>query len=91
MNHKKEKQKIIESAKKSLVELRKVAEQVIDLSELDPEKAKTAAAAKRLAVEDSFAILELIRLEQEKLDAGEKETDSTKKNEFFGIESRLNK
>lgn len=86
MDYKKEREKIISSAKKSLVELRKVAEQVIDLSELDPEKAKQAAASKRLAVEDSFAILQII---QEQEDILVDRTKGETKNDFFGVESKI--
>ena len=46
MDYKEERLKIIESAKKSLVELRKVAEQKIDIYEVEPEKIKQAAASK---------------------------------------------
>ena len=45
--------KVILAAEKALVELEKVIRQNIDLNELDPEKAKTAAQAKWVAIEDS--------------------------------------
>ena len=52
--------RVIEAAEKALVELEKVIKQNIDLSELDPEKAKTAAQAKWVAIEDSLKIIEKI-------------------------------
>ena len=52
--------RIIDASEKALVELEKVIKQNIDLSELDPEKAKTAAQAKWVAIEDSLKIIEKI-------------------------------
>ena len=46
--------KVIEAADKALIELDKVIRQTIDLVELDPEKAKTAAQAKWVAIDDSL-------------------------------------
>lgn len=86
MDYKKEKEMIIESAKKSLVELRKVAEQIIDLAELDPEKARTAAAAKKLAVQDAFEILNLIQIQEGEL---EEKEDKKESDDFFGVESKI--
>ena len=43
-------QKIVQAAEKALIELDKVIRQKIDLVELDPEKAKTAAQAKWLSL-----------------------------------------
>ena len=50
--------KVIEAADKALIELDKVIRQTIDLVELDPEKAKTAAQAKWVAIDDSLKIIE---------------------------------
>ncbi len=77
MNQKKEKLKLIKSARAALVELNKVATQVIDLSELDPEKAKTAAAAKKQAIFDAFDIIERINQEEEMLEEKPKEETTT--------------
>ena len=52
--------KIIAAAEKALVELEKVIRQTIDLVELDPEKAKTAAQAKWVAIDDSLKIIDKI-------------------------------
>ena len=69
--------KVIAAAEKALVELEKVIRQDIDLNELDPEKAKTAAQAKWVAIEDSLKIIDKI----EELDS--KKSD-TKTNTFLG-------
>ena len=53
-------QKIVQAAEKALIELDKVIRQKIDLVELDPEKAKTAAQAKWVAIEASLKIIEKI-------------------------------
>ena len=86
MDYKKERQKIIESAKKSLVELRKVAEQKIDIHEVEPERIKQAAASKKLAIEDSFSILQLIQDQEEILTGVVKEQESK---DIFGVETRI--
>ena len=86
-SYKKEREKIIASAKKSLIELRKVAEQQIDITEVEPEKIKQAAASKRLAIEDSFSILQLIQEQEELLiDAPEKKKEERS---FFGVENKI--
>jgi hypothetical protein len=75
-------QKIVQAAEKALIELDKVIRQKIDLVELDPEKAKTAAQAKWVAIEDSLKIVEKI----EQLT----ETKSTKETKtFLGVENRI--
>ncbi|MDA7992742.1 MAG: hypothetical protein MPJ25_06840 [Pirellulales bacterium] len=79
--------KIIKAAEAALVELEKVARQVIDLSELDPEKAKTAAAAKKQAIFDAFEIIE--RIEDEKTLLEDKNKPKEEKTEFFGVESKI--
>ena len=73
--------RIIEAAEKALIELEKVIKQKIDLSELDPEKAKTAAQAKWVAIEDSLKIIQKI----EELNTNDKK-DAAK---FLGVEDRL--
>ena len=54
------KQRVIDAAEKALIELEKVIIQTIDLQELDPEKAKIAAQAKWVAIDDSLKIIEKI-------------------------------
>lgn len=76
-------QKIVQAAEKALVELDKVIRQKIDLVELDPEKAKTAAQAKWVAIEDSLKIIEKI----EEL-TSKKENVKTNKT-FLGVEERI--
>ncbi len=75
-------QKIVQAAEKALVELDKVIRQKIDLVELDPEKAKTAAQAKWVAIEDSLKIVEKIEQLTEK--KSDKETKT-----FLGVENRI--
>mgnify|MGYP001279121918 FL=1 len=75
--------KVISAAEKALVELDKVIRQTIDLVELDPEKAKMAAQAKWVAIEDSLKIIEKIEeLSEDKKDKKEKKT-------FLGVENRI--
>ena len=76
------KQKVINAAEKALVELEKVIIQTIDLNELDPEKAKIAAQAKWVAIDDSLKIIEKI----EELSEDKKETKSAK---FLSVEERI--
>tara|TARA_B100001142_G_C14058456_1_gene548709 strand:- start:106 stop:348 length:243 start_codon:yes stop_codon:yes gene_type:complete len=75
-------QKIVQAAEKALVELDKVIRQKIDLVELDPEKAKTAAQAKWVAIEDSLKIVE--KIEQLTETKSDKETKT-----FLGVENRI--
>ena len=75
-------QKIIDASEKALVELEKVIRQEINLKELDPEKAKIAAQAKWVAIDDSLKIIEKI----EQLSEGKKENNSGK---FLGVEDRI--
>ena len=74
--------KVISAAEKALIELDKVIRQTIDLVELDPEKAKMAAQAKWVAIEDSLKIIEKIEELSEKKDTKEKKT-------FLGVENRI--
>jgi uncharacterized Fe-S cluster-containing radical SAM superfamily enzyme len=75
--------KIILAAEKALIELEKVIRQNIDLEVLDPEKAKTAAQAKWVAIEDSLKIVEKIEeLSEDKNNTKEKKT-------FLGVENRI--
>jgi hypothetical protein len=75
--------KIIAASEKALVELEKVIRQTIDLVELDPEKAKTAAQAKWVAIDDSLKIIDKI----EEL-ANETKSDKDKKT-FLGVENHI--
>ena len=75
--------KVIEAADKALIELEKVIRQTIDLVELDPEKAKTAAQAKWVAIDDSLKIIEKI----EELTDNKKENKDS--NAFLGVENRI--
>ena len=54
--------KVIEASEIALIELDKVIRQKINLVELEPEKAKIAAQAKWVAIEDSFKIIERIEV-----------------------------
>lgn len=84
MDLKKERNRIIASAQKALVELDKLILQNIDLDELDPEKAKAAAQGKIEAIEGSFKILQRIQEE-----TGEEEEVKKDGKSFFGVEGRL--
>jgi hypothetical protein len=75
--------RVIEAAEKALVELEKVIKQNIDLGELDPEKAKTAAQAKWVAIEDSLKIIEKIE------ELAEKKSENKKSEAFMGVENRV--
>tara|TARA_X000001382_G_C3158631_1_gene175483 strand:- start:450 stop:695 length:246 start_codon:yes stop_codon:yes gene_type:complete len=75
--------KIISAAEKALVELDKVIRQTIDLVELDPEKAKMAAQAKWVAIEDSLKIIEKIE------ELSEKKNNNKEKKTFLGVENRI--
>jgi hypothetical protein len=74
--------KVIEASEIALIELDKVIRQKINLVELEPEKAKIAAQAKWVAIEDSFKIIERI----EELSLGKKTKDEVK---FLGVEDRI--
>ena len=74
--------KVIEAAEVALIELDKVIKQKINLVELEPEKAKIAAQAKWVAIEDSFKIIEKI----EELSLSKKAEDKIK---FLGVEDRI--
>ena len=75
-------QKVIDASEKALIELEKVIRQEINLKELDPEKAKIAAQAKWVAIDDSLKIIEKI----EQLSDNKKENKSVK---FLGVEDRI--
>ena len=75
--------KVIEAAEKALIELEKVIRQTIDLVELDPEKAKTAAQAKWVAIEDSLKIID--KIEELTEDKEKKSENKT----FLGVENRI--
>ena len=74
--------KVIEASEVALVELDKVIRQKINLVELEPEKAKIAAQAKWVAIEDSFKIIQKI----EELSSNKKTEDKVK---FLGVEDRI--
>ena len=76
-------QKIVQAAEKALIELDKVIRQKIDLVELDPEKAKTAAQAKWVAIEDSLKIID--KIEQ----LSEDKEDNKEMKAFIGVENRI--
>jgi len=76
--------KVIEAAQVALLELDKVIRQRIDLVELEPEKAKIAAQAKWVAIEDSFKIIEKIEELSENNIKDKKESVK-----FFGVEDRI--
>jgi len=75
-------QKIVLAAEQALIELDKVIRQKIDLVELDPEKANTAAQAKWVAIEDSLKIIE--KIEQLTESKSSKETKT-----FLSVENRI--
>ena len=75
--------KVIEAADKALIELDKVIRQTIDLVELDPEKAKTAAQAKWVAIDDSLKIIEKIE------ELTNNKTENKDSNTFLGVENRI--
>ena len=75
-------QRVIDASEKALIELEKVIRQEINLKELDPEKAKIAAQAKWVAIDDSLKIIEKI----EQLSDSKKENKSVK---FLGVEDRI--
>ena len=68
---------------KALIELEKVIRQNIDLQELDPEKAKTAAQAKWVAIEDSLKIIDKIE------EISSKKKDNKESKAFLGVENRI--
>ena len=74
--------KVIEASEIALIELDKFIRQKINLVELEPEKAKIAAQAKWVAIEDSFKIIEKI----EELSSDKKAEDKVK---FLGVEDRI--
>ena len=75
--------KVIEASEVALIELDKVIRQKIDLVDLEPEKAKIAAQAKWVAIEDSFRIIEKI---EELSETKENKKESVK---FLGVEDRI--
>jgi hypothetical protein len=74
------KKRIIEAGYKAVDELIKVAEDKIitgDETDLTADKLKNAAATKKLAVEDAFAILNRIELEKELINGESKTKEPT--------------
>ena len=86
MDAKKRRKQIISSSHKALEQLDKLIRQNIDLSELDPEKAKAAAQGKIEAIEGSLKILQVIA-EIEEMDKEVSEINP--KDTFLGVESRV--
>ena len=84
MDFKKERERIVASAQVALKQLDKLIKQDIDLTALDPEKAKAAAQGKIEAIEGSFKILQRIHDELATL---EEKTETTR--DFFGVEGRV--
>ena len=76
-------QRVVKAAEVALIELEKVIRQNIDLVELDPEKAKTAAQAKWVAIEDSLKIID--KIEQ----LSEDKEDNKEMKAFIGVENRI--
>jgi hypothetical protein len=91
---KEKKSRIIKAAYKAVDELIKVAEQeiikLIPEDELAADRLKNAAATKKLAIFDAFAILEKIEEEKEKIDA-EKNIVNKKINTKQGFAERRSK
>jgi hypothetical protein len=92
------KRKLIDAGYKAVDELIKVAEAKIlkyeNDDELGAEKMKNAAAAKRLALEDAFDILDRIQKEEEELDGPKEEAKvkvEPKKTDFLSAEARAKK
>lgn len=87
---KKRVEKVIKSSEKALRELDKLINQNIDLTELDPEKAKAAAQGKIEAIEGSFRIIARIEEEENKLNNVKESTKSeTESRQVVGVESRF--
>ena len=84
MDLKKERERIVKSAEVALKQLDKLIVQNIDLSALDPEKAKAAAQGKIEAIEGSFKIIQ--RIQEELSTLTEKKE---KEKSFFGVENRV--
>lgn len=87
MDYKKERKRIIGSAKIALAQLDKLIRQDIDLEALDPEKAKAAAQGKIEAIEGSFKIVTRLEEEIELLDG--KVQENKQINAFFGVENKV--
>lgn len=75
------KERIIQAGYKAIEELIKVANEKIitgdDQSDLAADKLKNAAATKKLAIEDAFAILSRIESEKELIDGESKQKEPT--------------
>ena len=89
MNDKKLIEEIIEAAYESVEQLKKVAKRKLDDKEMDPEKIKQAASYYKLAINDAFEILKIIKEHKEMLN-DESDTEKTKEKStrrFDGVES----
>lgn len=89
--------KLIEAGYKAVDELIKVLEapilkgrKVDENDDLAAEKMKTAAQAKKIALEDAFDILLRVQKEEEDLDGGSHSSESEKKIDSFA-ENRANR
>ena len=75
------KERIIQAGYKAIEELIKVANEKIitgdDQSDLAADKLKNAAATKKLAIEDAFAILSRIESEKELINGESKQKEPT--------------
>ena len=75
------KERIIQAGYKAIEELIKVANEEIitgdNESDLAADKLKNAAATKKLAIEDAFAILSRIEAEKELIDGESKQKEPT--------------
>ena len=88
MDTKKEKERVIKSSIVALKQLDKLIQQDIDLTELDPEKAKAAAQGKIEAIKGSVDIIEFINKLKDELDESAKPDNKESKEEggFGGVE-----
>ena len=86
MNIKELKKNIIHSGYKAVEELVRVAEEKIIThteDDVSADRLKNAAATKRLAIEDAFAILQRIENEREKLNGEDQTKDGKAKDSGF--------
>ena len=93
MDIKEKKQEIISAGWKAVDHLIKVVEEAIITGkkdeDLSADKLKNAAATKRLAIEDAFAILNRIEQEQNIIDGNPTKEEETKKRPRRGIAEQI--
>ena len=87
-NSKERIKKLIKSSEKALLELDKLINQTIDLSELDPERAKQAAQGKIEAIQGSFDIINKID-ELNAILEDSSNINAKKESIFSGVENRI--